>query len=80
MYKFKVRYTKGAIWLRVEGPQERVWKVYKPSEILDLLTEVECYDEGRYDRCPLFGQAQPRCITIGPAPYFTTGVNHVCGR
>jgi hypothetical protein len=50
MYKFKVRFTKGAIWLRVEGDKERVWKVYKPSEILDLMTEVECYDDGTYDR------------------------------
>lgn len=30
--------------------------------------------------CALFGQPQPACITSGPAPYFVTGINHVCGR
>lgn len=32
------------------------------------------------ERCTLFGQPQPACITSGPAPYFVTGINHVCGR
>lgn len=52
MYTFKLREAKGMLWLRVQGPCEPkgVWKVYKPSEILDLLTEVECYDDGVYDR------------------------------
>jgi PHP family Zn ribbon phosphoesterase len=30
--------------------------------------------------CPIIGQPQPKCITIGPGPFFVTGVNHVCGR
>jgi len=49
MYTFKIRESKGAIWLRVEGDKVKVWKVYKPSEILDLVTELDCYDSGAYD-------------------------------
>ncbi len=46
----------------------------------------ECNRRGFADKplplpkCPVYGQAQPCCITSGPAPYFVTGVNHVCGR
>lgn len=52
MYTFKLREDKGTLWLRVQGPQapKGVWKAYKPSEVLDVLTEVECYDDGTYDR------------------------------
>lgn len=51
-YTFKLRAEAGMLWLRVQGPCEPkgAWKAYEPSEILDLLTEVECYDDGVYDR------------------------------
>jgi hypothetical protein len=30
--------------------------------------------------CPIWGQPNPRCVTVGPGPFFVTGVKHVCGR
>ncbi len=30
--------------------------------------------------CPQGGQAQPCCITPSGAPFYVTGVTHVCGR